>query len=722
MTQEEFATLIDERQDTVSRIEKNPEDISVSLAKKIATAMGVSLDELLNFQKSIFEPVEFKDNWKEMKSLRKKLLYMLESTPNIPIDSDINKYIQKMIDEIEYLVRLSMVKPKVAFLGMSDAGKSTLINSLLGINKMPTSWTPTTSISVYIKHIENKPDFIKEEVWIFGPDWDIKNFENEEHCKQFKIAGGDIDFLPKYAIRQGEESEAASAIVFVDSPILKVCDLVDLPGFGTGDREKDDLLAKKSTYYADIIIYMSIANGFLRGEEIAFLKSAINSLPVLENNYNKMEPLSNLFVLASHAHTVNRGNISELSTILDKGSERLFNQMPSEFLRNKSEISNLKYDKTSLRNRFFAYTNDLPGLKYGFEVELKKLLEELPIALFNKSRESIERFIEQKIHHINKELLQLQNHINKKNSYFRLLDNLKKNEPYRVANSENLKKDVLSNIHKFDSLCVNEFRNEYDKLISVDSIIDIINEKNYRKKKQDMELLGEFIIAKLQARFEYIIKNKSLELSKIIDKYIEDFNSSIYSQIDVDLQNIKISFDAKIAFASALTGVATFGALAVWASTLGNLGAYILLAKGVSVLSALGISIAGGTAGAIATVSALGGPIVLGVVASILAALSFFAIFSGGWKKSISKKVIEECNKQDILIKFEEGINSFWKDTENAFIHAANTLDFEYHEYLQKLEKDTKNYDLNQINEKIRIYTETKDFLNQIIYISSLGK
>ncbi|HYW18192.1 MAG TPA: hypothetical protein VE956_02585, partial [Nodularia sp. (in: cyanobacteria)] len=74
---------------------------------------------------------------------------------------------------------------------------------------------------------------------------------------------------------------------------------------------------------------------------------------------------------------------------------------------------------------------------------------------------------------------------------------------------------------------------------------------------------------------------------------------------------VSIPFDTKGAFLGGIAGLGAYGALAAWAAGLGNLGSYILVAKLVSLLSALGISIGGGTAAVISFVAAIGGPIVL---------------------------------------------------------------------------------------------------------------
>ena len=191
---------------------------------------------------------------------------------------------------------------------------------------------------------------------------------------------------------------------------------------------------------------------------------------------------------------------------------------------------------------------------------------------------------------------------------------------------------------------------------------------------------------------EYLLKTqKSLE--------IDNFNS----------MDINLNFDFKSAFIGGLAGVATLGGLAFWASTLGNLGAYILVAKGVSVLSALGISIAGGTATATAFVASIGGPITLGIAAAILVGLAIWGIFSGSsWKKKIAEKIIKEFNKN--IYKYDNAITQYWNDTESGFNVAKDKMEEEWQNYINNLEKELYHSDVNELKETLKNAKEVEDF------------
>jgi ribosome biogenesis GTPase A len=147
LTQQELADLIDERQDKISRLEKNPVTIGLDILIKIADKTGTTLDELVRYKKKLPDPLKIEDTWAMAAVVRNRINDYLQDSLEREIANEKHR---KMFEEIKELTGRSIIKPKVAVVGLSDTGKSTLINGLLGAEKMPTAWTPTTAISIYI--------------------------------------------------------------------------------------------------------------------------------------------------------------------------------------------------------------------------------------------------------------------------------------------------------------------------------------------------------------------------------------------------------------------------------------------------------------------------------------------------------------------------------------------------------------------------------------------
>ncbi len=366
-TEFEFAQALDIDVDFIYNLERNPDQITEEFLKKVAKITDMTIVEIVE-------------------KLQKK---STDTTLSNLLSNTDDRYYYDMFREFRTVVDQRLRKPRVAFFGLSDAGKSTLINTLIEKKIMKALYTPTTSISVYIKHINDKPEFVEGNVCIIRSSkngseiWNPNKISDYGYMKNWLYQCGEIDLLSEYGTRDDnmDDEEFDSAIIFLDSEILNKCDLIDLPGYNTGDREQDDTIAVSMVKNVDIAVYMSVANGGLRGNEIKFFEDNLNDLPIYESQTNGVEPFGNVFILASQAHAVNRANQKDLKKILDEGAKRLYSCIQGSTLSDRSEITSIDYELKDLRNRFFAYSSDVDELKQKFVEELVKSIERYHIRL-----------------------------------------------------------------------------------------------------------------------------------------------------------------------------------------------------------------------------------------------------------------------------------------------------------------------------------------------------
>ncbi|WP_288926369.1 dynamin family protein, partial [uncultured Trichococcus sp.] len=334
MTQAEFADVMGKSQNTVSRWEKEPQNLTLEVLAEISANTGFSLGDILNFKSKIHDP--WKGEVSEMEKLRalksdtnaklKQLQdYMVVNSNSSQLHKNYADKLQKIYENTLPSIR----KPRVGFLGNSDVGKSTLINAMIGQDVLPAGWTPITSLLIYVIHTEDRPDFLGDDSVVVlsnrsgNKRVDIERLHDESYFDQCSIETGGINVLEKYGSREGEyymSTDATAAVVYIEAPLLKLCTLLDLPGYGTGNPE-DDVQAAEGKNNADILVYMSLANGFMHGNDISYLKEVLDSLKPIDTKPNSFEPLSNLFVVASQAHVV--ADKEELRNILEKGAERM---------------------------------------------------------------------------------------------------------------------------------------------------------------------------------------------------------------------------------------------------------------------------------------------------------------------------------------------------------------------------------------------------------------
>ena len=711
LTQAELAELMGVRQDRISRLEQNLDSISFEELRTLSKKTGKSLDEIANYKRDIPDKLDVKDSWNKVRYIKSTIInYIKDYSPknNLNYESKIGE----LRKNIEAIAR----KPRIVFSGKSDSGKSTMINALLGKEKMPTNWTPTTSITVYVKDILDRPVYMEEELWIFkkGKDeeWDDTRLYDEKYCREWKIAGGNAEMLSQYGIRKGEEynKDIGSAVLFIDSPILKNCDILDIPGITAG-IDSDNIAANQAKLKADVLVYLSQASGFLQTEDANYLKEALEVLPPLEKiEGTGLSPMSNLFVVATHAHHINPR--TDLKKICDSGCDRFTKTLPESFWKRYSNNSKKLFSEKDLRKRFFTYTTDIEDLREDFEKELKNTIENLPKLLENKIFNLTKEYAKNESSEMKREIENYEKLINKREDYSKLLEEIKKNEPKRKFSLEENNRNVKNRIFDLDTETKKKFREDFNQMLTEENIIKIIDKRGYKNKKADLEELGSYITSEIQDIYRKNLEKTTEKFKDTMDEYLVETQKSLELANSSSGINIDLDFDFKSAFIGGLAGAATLGGLAFWASTLGNLGAYILVAKGVSVLSALGISIAGGTATATAFVASIGGPITLGIAAALLVGVAIWGIFSDSWKKKIAKKIIEEFKKH--VTKYDEAITQYWLDTENGFDIAKDKMEEEWQKYVNNLEDELYNYDINKLKETLKNAKEVKDFFTNI--------
>ena len=711
LTQAELAELIGVRQDRISRLEQNLDTISLEELVLLSKKTGKSLDEITNYKRDIPNKLEVKDSWNKVRYIKSTIInYIKDYSPknNLNYESKIGE----LRKNIEAIAR----KPRIVFSGKSDSGKSTMINALLGKEKMPTNWTPTTSIIVYVKDILDRPAYMEEELWIFkkgkNKEWDDTRLYDEKYCREWKVAGGNAEMLSQYGVRKGEEynKDIGSAVLFIDSPILKNCDILDIPGITAG-IESDNIAASQAKLKADVLVYLSQASGFLQTEDANYLKEALEVLPPLEKTEGTaLSPMSNLFVVATHAHHVIPR--TDLKKICDSGCNRFTKTLPESFWERYSNSSKKLFSEKDLRKRFFTYTTDIEDLREDFEKELKNTIENLPKLLENKIFNLAKDYAKNESKKMSDEVIKYEKLINERDAYSKRLEDIKKNEPKRKFLLEENNRNVKNKIFDLDSETKKKFREDFNQMLTEENIVKIIDRRGYKNKKADLEELGSYISSEVQDIYRKNLEKTTEKFKDTMDEYLVETQKSLELTNSSSGINIDLDFDFKSAFIGGLAGAATLGGLAFWASTLGNLGAYILVAKGVSVLSALGISIAGGTATATAFVASIGGPITLGIAAALLVGVAIWGIFSDSWKKKIAKKIIEEFKKH--VTKYDEAITQYWLDTENGFDIAKNKMEEEWEKYINNLEDELYNYDINKLKETLKNAKEVKDFFTNI--------
>lgn len=726
MSRKEFAERLGISEEEVKRYEENPQEMPFGIVKKISDEFGIPMTQILDYEKSEKRIFDVKNNWSRIEEIKNRInLYLTENDLD-----NADEQRKRIVEIIKTSTAKFTAKPKIVLLGRSDSGKSTLTNRLLGVDKLPTDWRPMTAIIVYIKHINDRPTYMKDDtVWVLkndenGQPWDDSRLSDKEYTKSLMVAGGDETLLITYGTCKGEEYEAhenqidqiSAAVLFVDSPILNCCDILDVPGF-TGGRPSDEKSAELASTKADILIYLSQANSFMCKEDFVYLKGAIDNLPVIDStNTPNVPKLANLFVVATQAHIIDYGNSEKISKILTSGCERFYSTLTENFWDTKTQLSGHNYTVEDLQKRFFSYTTDIERLCARFEENLKVTLESFPDAVEEKITGALKSQKDALYCELAEELKTDCSFRDEKIAMELEYQNRITEEPRIKQEFEDKRKSILNEIDNSRSASKLDFNSRFNRIFNESNLVDMMKDRGVKNKNSSKEEFVAYLSSRMDEECTNAVMKEAERLKPKFEQYT-DACQKIFDSTSVRSGRINngyiVNYNAKRAFVSGLSGAAAYGALAVWASTLGNLGGYIIVTKAVSLLAALGIHI-GGTAAAVGAVSALGGPVAWGIGIAVLIGSAVFGLLSGGWRKQFAKSICKELKENGTLAECIKAIDKNWNDTEKAFNLGATNVVIEWDKQTNDFKKTIDNYNIEEIENSIRSTESTMAIINNL--------
>jgi Dynamin family len=572
----------------------------------------------------------------------------------------------------ETLIRLEGVwrKPVVTLTGPFDAGKSRLANTLLSTTRIPSRYTPTTQVTTYIRHSADRPHWQGQDVLVLDRDFDPLRWRDAKHCSEHFQGEGGFDLLGQVNRR------AAYALAYVNSPILNACTLVDLPGFD--DKGQDEALALEAAKRTDVLFYLSNATGFLKQQDIMRLSQLVRVLPILRPS----DPtLPNLFVVATHAHPAIKS--SEVENILDYGARMLFEDL-EETWASRGKAAGFTITADILRNCFYPFWNETRSRRQPLERALQQCLSQtLPPAMKKGISREMELIKQGPVTALRRQVKLFELAISDQERTRAEFECLDKGKPDRDARITILRQKTLASIrdHRKET---QTFLNREIRPIFSEACLELFIRTNFTDKKRAQESVLTRTVERVQSKVDEFLSARADVLRKDVESYLSEFDFQFGSSAGKGEGIVTLAFDSKGVFAGTVAGLSTMGALGIVAATMGNLGGYILVAKGVSLLSALGLSV-GGTAAASSFVAALGGPVTLALGLAALIGWGFWTLFSDAWQKRLAKRLAEVLRTQDFVGGIVCRCEQFWSATETGFSAASEIIERKYVDYIDQL-------------------------------------
>lgn len=697
VTREELSLMLEENLGRkihvtqIARYEDNPGSVPLELLIPWLRCLGTSIEDqvaaaAIQSDQPIFDPGS---PYEKLRSRTALLQDYLASVKEDPTLANLPDNMPNLMLAAEMVKRISR-KPNLVLSGAFDVGKSTLANWLMGSdNALPTNYQPTTAVVTYIRHSEDQPSWLREDVVLLNENFEPDRWEDQQHVQEHRIISGNLETLRQYGTHMGgrfPDSGASTALVFLDRPVLKACNLIDFPGYANSeqDTERSDKALRHLTEIANrrmnVLLYASTATGFMYAQEMERLRYLLKQLPQYERREG-FPALGNLFIIATHAGP----QISDVQLfgkgdgLLDTATERIWRELAEHELSMRSEETTIPIYKETVRRRIFPFWRENIKRTRDLAEDIHILLSQLlPRVIHQEADDEVLRFKDGASDRYRTTILSYEKTLNDIDAAKALFEQKLKDEPARRKEVAVLRKRVKTQIDETRAEHLQEFSKAFESELEVAAIEQQIRKRYGDNKKEAQQFIAGFIINGLQTKSEKFAKQRcKAVIIPIIEKYISSYEDASGINVGSKDMAVDIPFDSRGSFIGGLAGLGSIGALSLWASGLGNLGGYIIAAKGVSILASLGIA-TGGTAGAMGLLSAIGGPVTLGIGIAVALFFGFRALFGDSWQLRLARQIVEKFGKEKVAERFATAISTYWGETEAAFEQAADKVEQEF--------------------------------------------
>ncbi len=702
ISQEEMATYLGISQSQVSRYEQDPDNTPLGVVKAWVKYCG---------DISTKQGLEYGAPYRGIATQIKLMSDYAETAP-APLDDALFKgapTAASFVREVRNLGR----KPRVAACGRFDQGKSRLANTLMGSDALPTAYQPATAIISLVRHVSDRPSWIKEDVWIMRKGFDLNQANDEQHCNDYKIVAGSFDTLKKYGTHNDNQPADAdqcfAALVYVDSPFLFGCDLLDLPGYG--HSHDDHTKAELAHSLADVLIYASAAQGFMDQQDLQFANALLKQLPTLEAKDGTLPVLRNVYFVATMA----RQDQADLEDIITKASSRAYTHL-LEGLQARGELIGRPISLTDFRARFFTYLVDDTSRRKAFEEDLADLLSKVcPVQVRGRLDGWVVELKNSTKAYCDGWTARLVEALENRDRAQGSLEMLERAEPLRQRRIGSKTERILSTIAANKSASTEHIKADLSKLVTPDYVEKRIRER-YEDKKDAQQLAGSYLIDHIQNKLNSFLAERAQELVPDINDILADYQAAGTSAGGVELGSLSVPFNVKGVFLGALAATGTAGAMAAWAAATAasaEVGSAMLLPGVASYLAGIGAT-AGGVVSTGSLIAALGGPITLVIGLGVLLGLAAYALFGSSWQSRLAKKICEALKEQRFLETLATHSEKYWDDTRHSFQKGMAATEAAYQDNLGNLRKLVNATGREEMTAMISKVESTRDFFGGI--------
>ncbi|KJS38143.1 MAG: hypothetical protein VR70_11190 [Rhodospirillaceae bacterium BRH_c57] len=602
-------------------------------------------------------------------------------------------------------VRILGRKPRIAICGRFDQGKSRLANTLMGSDALPTAYQPATAIISLVRHVSTRPSWLKEDVWVMAKGFDLNRADEEAHCNDFKIVAGSFDTLKQFGTHNEAQTvrteKCFAALVFVDSPFLLGCDLLDLPGYNgpADDHDKAELAHS----LADVLIYASSAQGFMDQQDLQFVNALLKQLPIIEAEDASLPLMRNVFFVATMA----RQDPNDLEDIITKASSRAYRHL-LEGLEGRSGQITL----SDFQARFFTYLVDDPSRRQAFEDDLSDILSMVfPVQVRRRLDNTVVELKNSAKAYCDGWSVRLVDALENRDRAQGSLELLERAEPLRQRRLGEKTERVNTAIAEHKAASSDFIKVALSKLVAPDYVEKLIRER-YEDKKEAQQLAASYLVDHVQNKLNAFLVERTQQLMPEIDDILAEYQAAGTSADGMQVGQTTVPFDAQGAFFGGLAAAGTVGAMAAWAAgTAASAGA----GAAISFASMAGFTASSvGAMGTTGVLAALGGPITIAVGLAVMFGLAGYALFGASWQSRLAKKICEAMKERQFLDVLTQHSTKYWADTATGFTQGIAATEKSFQENLGNLRKLVNATSRDDMTALIAQVGATRDFFGGI--------
>ncbi|MEM9275718.1 MAG: helix-turn-helix domain-containing protein [Cyanobacteria bacterium P01_F01_bin.143] len=697
-------------QSQYGRYELEPDDIPYGKMKALGILLGFDPNEI-DMSQNVFQGLNLGDpysnNREYLKILREctisKAGSLLESQPANPTGIDAPD-----LDELMSLLKEFDRKPTLAIAGKFDTGKTRLANFLLGGEYLPVKRQPATKYLNIIRHISDAPLYLKDFIYkdnkqVFLLSQDFWNHNNElkydftylDDETKFKdqnkfIKAITLHALGEYGVYFHQRAKRAifghteidnvhTAVVYIDSPFLLSCNLLDIPGIADQtDLVLDDSRLKPVSELMDSVIYMSQLNGFMDVVDQLTIKYFLNTSIKEIQKADSNTCFNNTFFVCSQVSPAIADD-EDITDTLEIGADRLYDSIENSVIPNlRLHKPAGEYSLDDLREQFVTFWAEyMPRNKNLIDKLSKYLKITLPQAYLLQFEEKIADLKERANIQCRKSIEYFEDVIKNLKKAKAELKQIKENEPKRKKEISIKSSEIKLHIMEQKTNSVNYFKNKSDFKLNTSSIESIIREKYSGNKARDEATKNAplVILSQLEGEAGEICRDRYEKIRPLI----VDFLEMTYDEENLSFDNqqpgrVKIPFNFK------------------------RLGIDILLGSSAILVSSF--------------ISVIFPPLAVPIGMEI--AVMGWVFNRQSWQERLAIQIKDKFEKNRYVEKISEGIEQFWDKLEQEFIQTLEQSETQRIDAIKELEKITSTNNTEYIVNNIQRLKELRDFFNEI--------